>query len=42
MAAGEKNGELWEWHPRIGWTIVPGSEASGANGIEISTTANGS
>jgi len=36
MAAGEKNGELWEWHPRIGWKIVPGSEASGANGIEIS------
>ena len=36
MAAGEKNGELWEWHPRIGWKIIPGSEASGANGIEIS------
>ena len=36
MQAGEKNGELWEWHTRTGWKIVPGSEASGANGIEIS------
>ncbi len=36
MQAGEKNGELWEWHPGAGWKIVPGSEASGANGIEIS------
>jgi hypothetical protein len=36
MQAGERNGELWEWHTRTGWKIVPGSEASGANGIEIS------
>ncbi|PYR05370.1 MAG: hypothetical protein DMF99_28505 [Acidobacteria bacterium] len=36
MQAGEKNGELWEWHTATGWKIVPGSEASGANGIEIS------
>ena len=36
MQAGEKNGELWEWHTGSGWKIVPGSEASGANGIEIS------
>ncbi|MEP7304457.1 MAG: hypothetical protein ABJA98_02955 [Acidobacteriota bacterium] len=36
MQAGEKNGELWEWHAGSGWKIVPGSEASGANGIEIS------
>jgi sugar lactone lactonase YvrE len=36
MEAGEKNGELWEWHTGTGWKIVPGSEASGANGIEIS------
>jgi hypothetical protein len=36
MLAGEKNGELWEWHTGTGWKIVPGSEASGANGIEIS------
>jgi hypothetical protein len=36
MPAGQKNGELWEWHTGTGWKIVPGSEASGANGIEIS------
>jgi len=36
MQKGEKNGELWEWHPASGWQKVPGSEASGANGIEIS------
>jgi hypothetical protein len=36
MQAGERNGELWEWHTGAGWKIVPGSEASGANGIEIS------
>jgi hypothetical protein len=33
---GEKNGELWEWHTASGWQKVPGSEASGANGIEMS------
>src|SRR5262245_30617010 len=36
MQAGERNGELWEWHTGAGWKIVPGSDASGANGIEIS------
>ena len=36
MQKGEKNGELWEWHPTSGWQKVPGSESSGANGIEIS------
>ncbi len=36
MMQGEKNGELWEWHTGKGWQKVPGSEASGANGIEIS------
>jgi hypothetical protein len=36
MLAGEKNGELWEWHQATGWQKVPGSEASGANGLEIS------
>ncbi len=39
MQAGERNGELWEWHTGTGWKIVPGSEASGANGIEISKDA---
>jgi hypothetical protein len=36
MQKGEKNGELWEWHTASGWQKVPGSEAAGANGIEIS------
>lgn len=36
MLAGEKNGELWEWHTKTGWQKVPGSEASGANGLEMS------
>lgn len=37
MMAGEKNGELWEWHATGGWKKVPGSEAAGANGLEISS-----
>jgi hypothetical protein len=37
MMTGEKNGELWEWHARSGWQKVPGSEAAGANGLEMST-----
>jgi hypothetical protein len=36
MLDGEKNGELWEWHTGTGWKKVAGSEAAGANGIEIS------
>jgi hypothetical protein len=36
MMSGVKNGELWEWHAASGWQKVPGSEASGANGIELS------
>jgi hypothetical protein len=36
VRSGQRNGELWEWHTKTGWKIVPGSEASGANGIEIS------
>jgi sugar lactone lactonase YvrE len=36
LQAGERNGEVWEWHTASGWQKVPGSEASGANGIEIS------
>ena len=36
MRGGEKNGEVWEWHTGKGWTKVLGSEASGANGVEIS------
>jgi hypothetical protein len=36
MMNGENNGELWEWHTDSGWKKVPGSEAAGPNGIEIS------
>jgi hypothetical protein len=36
MMAGDVNGELWEWHTGKGWVKVPGSEASGANGVEVS------
>ena len=36
LMSGGRNGELWEWHAASGWQKVPGSEASGANGIEIS------
>jgi hypothetical protein len=36
LPTGQRNGELWEWHTGAGWKKVPGSEASGANGIEIS------
>jgi sugar lactone lactonase YvrE len=36
MTAGEVNGALWEWHTGKGWSKIPGSEASGANGLELS------
>jgi hypothetical protein len=36
LLEGRTNGELWEWHTGRGWTKVPGSEAAGANGLEIS------
>ena len=36
MMTGEQNGELWEWHTASGWEKVPGSEAAGANGVELS------
>jgi len=36
LQAGARNGELWEWHTGSGWARVPGSETSGANGLEIS------
>jgi hypothetical protein len=36
LMAGEQNGEIWEWHAKSGWAKVPGSEAAGANGIEVS------
>jgi hypothetical protein len=36
LLSGEQNGEVWEWHAKNGWAKVPGSEAAGANGLEIS------
>ena len=33
MMDGTPNGEIWEWHTASGWQKVPGSEASGANGV---------
>jgi hypothetical protein len=33
---GVATGEVWEWSPSTGWTIVPGSESEGPNGIEAS------
>jgi hypothetical protein len=36
MTAGEINGDVQEWHPGRGWTKLPGSESSGANGVELS------
>ena len=36
LQKGELNGELWEWHTASGWQKVPGSESSGANGLEMS------
>ncbi|HEX4996715.1 MAG TPA: hypothetical protein VFY29_00715 [Terriglobia bacterium] len=36
MTAGEVNGALWEWHSGKGWQKIPGSETSGANGLEVS------
>ena len=36
MRAGENNGQVWEWHANTGWKMVPGSDAAGPNGLEIS------
>ena len=36
LMAGEQNGEIWEWNAKSGWAKVPGSDAAGANGIEVS------
>jgi hypothetical protein len=36
MMGGTRNGEIWEWHPESGWREIPGSEAAGANGVELS------
>src|SRR5207253_1753445 len=33
---GGNTGEVWEWNPKDGWKIVPGSESPTPNGIEVS------
>lgn len=33
---GVINGQVWEWHGGRGWAKIPGTEASGANGVELS------
>ena len=36
LMEGQISGAIWEWHTQTGWQMVPGSETSGPNGIEIS------
>jgi hypothetical protein len=36
MEAGDVTGNVLEWNPERGWDVVPGSETSGPNGIEVS------
>ena len=36
LMTGAISGAIWEWHTDTGWAIVPGSETSEPNGIEIS------
>ena len=35
MTAGEITGEVLEWHPQAGWTTLPDSAMSGANGLAL-------
>lgn len=35
MNAGENTGAVYEWHSASGFKVVPGSEMSGNNGIEV-------
>lgn len=37
---GEASGEIREWHADRGWSIVPGSETPGPNGLEVSKDGN--
>ena len=40
MAAGENTGAVYEWQPHKGFTLIPGSQMSGNNGIEASRDGN--
>jgi hypothetical protein len=35
MTAKQITGEVLEWHPQRGWSKLPGSEMSGANGVAL-------
>ena len=35
-ATSPRTGDVWEWHTGTGWTVVPGSEGTGPNGLEVS------
>jgi len=36
MFSGEHTGGVYEWHPKAGFHLVPGTELAGDNGIEVS------
>jgi DNA-binding beta-propeller fold protein YncE len=36
VMAGEVSTRVWEWHTGRGWSKVPNTEASGANGVAVS------
>jgi hypothetical protein len=36
LMTGANTGQVWEWNPKDGWKVVPGSESPGPNGIEVS------
>jgi hypothetical protein len=36
LQKGGNSGEVWEWQLKSGWSVVPGSESPGPNGIEAS------
>jgi hypothetical protein len=36
MQVGENTGNVLEWYPGKDWSVVPGSDLSGPNGIEVS------
>jgi hypothetical protein len=37
MSAGQITGNVYEWHPASGWTALPDSAMSGANGVALSS-----
>ena len=37
VATSPRTGDVWEWHTDSGWMLVPGSEDTAPNGLEISS-----